>query len=101
MPPPAPVRLTTVSEVGNSFCSTRIFSTWRAVLSLLPPGAEPTTISTFFCGLHAPCAPQAALRPASAIPSSRLRIILFSPRLVMDCSDGHCSRGLLLLHARG
>ena len=40
----------------SSFLPLMIFSTARAVLSLLPPGAEPTTISTFLLGVHC-CAP--------------------------------------------
>src|SRR5512139_3157067 len=47
---PAPGLFTTTTAVGTSFFSCSIRSTVRAVLSLLPPGAEGTTISTGFDG---------------------------------------------------
>src|SRR6185436_19339613 len=61
-------------------------STVRAVLSLLPPGADPTTISTFFCGDHV-CA--AAMVPAHAVTSAKVIVSAFK-----QCSS-------LLGHVRG
>ncbi|MNC85202.1 hypothetical protein D3C83_07890 [compost metagenome] len=66
MLPPPPGLFTTVSVAGTSLPASRMRSIARAVLSLLPPGAEPATISTFFCGDHA-CAAAAALAAARAI----------------------------------
>src|SRR6476660_1804816 len=51
-------------------------STVRAVLSLLPPGADPTTISTFFCGDHV-CA--AAMVPAHAVTRPNITVTAFKP----------------------
>src|SRR5688500_12755288 len=83
MLPPPPGRLTTLIVELISLCSRITFSTKRAVRSLLPPGAEPTTISTFFSGLQlAPCATQAALAQASAKPDSHLRMVIGSPRMI-------------------
>src|SRR5687767_12736866 len=55
MVPPPPGLLTTTSGVGTSLVAASVRSIVRAVLSLLPPGPEAATISTFFCGTH-PCA---------------------------------------------
>src|SRR5687767_15382766 len=52
MLPPPPDLLTTLSVDGMSLFVTRMRSTVRAVLSLLPPGGLGTTSSTFFCGAH-------------------------------------------------
>src|SRR5689334_12205260 len=69
---PPPGLLTTESVVGTSFFSLRMRSTCRPVLSLLPPGAEPTTISTLRCGLHVPCAAHTVVAQASAKPITTL-----------------------------
>src|SRR5688572_7525691 len=53
---PPPGLLTTVSGVPSRRFSAMMRSTVRAVLSLLPPGAEGTTISIFFCGFQSVCA---------------------------------------------
>ena len=55
----APGLLTIESVEGTSLLETRLRSTMRAVLSTVPPGGKPTTISTFFCG-DQPCACAAA-----------------------------------------
>src|SRR6185295_9965726 len=52
---PPPGRWTTVTFVLTSFPATKVRSIARASLSLVPPGATGTTISTFFCGAQ-PCA---------------------------------------------
>src|SRR5688572_12861811 len=76
---PPPGLLLTVSETGMSFPWTSMRSTVRAVLSLLPPGAEPTTISTFFCGDQV-WAHTADAASASAAPSAAKLIFICSPR---------------------
>src|SRR5689334_10108109 len=64
-------------------------STVRAVLSLLPPGAEPTTISTFFCGVH-PWAQHKLVASVQTAASAVTEILIRTPR---DC--------LLLRNVRG
>ena len=52
--------------------SVRTFSTWRAVRSLLPPGAEPTTISTLRWGVQV-CAFALAVARRNAQTSDKLK----------------------------
>src|SRR5690606_19115922 len=76
---PPPGLFTTVRLVGTSLFCTRMRSTVRAVLSLLPPGAEPTTISTFLCG-DQPCAAAApAAHATSAARAMRVNFMLCPP----------------------
>src|SRR5687767_9616413 len=84
---PPPGLLLTVSERGMSLPWTTMRSTVRAVLSLLPPGAEPTTISTFFCGDQA-CAAAGVAPTASRAPS------------VIEASNMEVSSVLLFLEVR-
>src|SRR5687767_14566613 len=77
MLPPPPDLLTTLSVDGMSLLVTRMRSTVRSVLSLLPPGALGTTSSTFFCGAH-DCAAPAALNAAStAAATIRFNAMVF------------------------
>ena len=81
MLPPPPGLLLTVSEVGSRRFSVRIFSTVRPVLSLLPPAAEPTTISMFFCGDHV-CAWAQQMAQRKVAPAANLIIrMLMRPTL--------------------
>src|SRR5687767_568894 len=75
---PPPGLLTTVSDEGTSLWATRMRSTVRAVLSLLPPGADVTTISTFFCG-DQPCPPAVVPNQKSASPISARPNLLAAP----------------------
>src|SRR5262245_60495972 len=81
MLPPPPALFTTATVEVTSFFPSRMCSMARAVLSLLPPGTEPATISTFFCGDHA-CAWAATEAPASR-PANRMRaaFMRFPPML--------------------
>jgi hypothetical protein len=49
---PPPGLFTTVIVLLTSLPALNMCSSVRAVLSLLPPGTEAATISTFFCGDH-------------------------------------------------
>src|ERR671917_223220 len=69
--PPPPGLFMTVNVVGTALTEASARSIVRAVLSLLPPGGDAATISTFFCGAQ-PCAKAAA----AAAPRTTLRTVV-------------------------
>src|SRR5215204_2400968 len=79
MLPPPPDLLTIESVVGIILLVTRMRSTVRAVLSLLPPGGFGTTSSTFFCGSH-DCAAAIELKAARSA-AAKIGFMFFLPLL--------------------
>ena len=92
MLPPPPGLLTTVIEVLTSLLAVRIASTVRAVLSLLPPGTEVTTISRLRCGDQT-CAQPTTDDEESSRPVIMHRTIMASSlRLRLGCDGASLPR---------
>src|SRR5215213_1288052 len=85
MLPPPPGLLTTETVVLTSLVDASARSSVRAVLSLLPPGPDAATISTFFCGDHV-CA--IALLAATSAAATIHRLVFIRP----SSADGTASR---------
>src|SRR5574338_893458 len=81
---PPPGLLTTVIGTLTSLLSTSARSTERAVLSLLPPGAEPTTISTLRWGDQLAAWAERPMATNAVSASTRCNLMLL-PSLRCEC----------------
>src|SRR4030095_8618945 len=87
-----PGLLTTLTLALTSLLATRIRSSVRAVRSTPPPGAKPTTISTFRCGDQPGGEPISATHKSTDAISA---LSIFMPSL--PCAGVRtCAAGLLL-----